>query len=151
MTKFILTTIIFLFGLSTLATAQDLPSPGKRANIDYVEVVLVKYKSGRGGEGNRIIREKFMPAGEAAGVPGPITLHMQTGPWDSANFWNYGDTMGNLDYFMTPNGAKFWAALAEQNGGIENARKIMADYEATIASSQSEIGHRHVPPPEEDN
>ena len=150
MTKFIMTTIIFLFGLTTIATAQDLPSAGKRGNIDYVEVELIKYKSGMGGAGGRIIREKFAPAAAAAEVPGPITLHMQTGPWDTANFWNYGDTMGNLDYFMTPNGAKFWAALAEQNGGIANARQIMADYDATIASRQSEIGHRHLPPADDD-
>ncbi len=144
-----LSIVMAAIGLTQLATAQDLPQAGKRGNIDYVEVQYIKYKNGMGGAAGRIIREKFMPAAAKAEIPSPITLHMQTGPWNAINFWNYGDSMGNLDYFMTPDNAKFWAALAELNGGIENARKIFADYNATIDTMQRELAHRHLPPAED--
>jgi len=147
MIKLITTTaMIAAFGLSQMAAAQDLPTAGKRMNINYVEVHLIKYKNGKGGEGNRIIREYFVPAAVKADITQPITLHMQTGPWDAVNFWNYETTMGNFDYFLDPDDEKFWAAMAELNGGITNARKIMADYQATIARQQRDIGHRHLPP-----
>lgn len=144
-------TMLVVFGLSQLAIAQDLPTAGKRSNIDYIEVVFVKYKSGMRGAAGRIVREKFMAASQAAETPMPITLHMQTGPWDAMLFWNNGDSMGNMDWFLDANGEKWWAAMAEQNGGIENARKIRADYDAMIARTITDIAHRHLPPPEEGN
>lgn len=147
MTRFILIVTLSLFGLSEFASAQDLPTPRQRGNVDFVEVLHVKYKPGMSGTAGMYFFRYFNPAAKAAGVAEPIILHMQTGDWDAMIFYNRGKSMARFDWPVDEGDAKWWAALAEQNGGAEAAQKIMADYTAMIDRETQNISHRHLPPP----
>lgn len=146
MTKFILTTILALFAYGELATAQDLPTARQRGNADFIEVVHVKYKTGMSGTAGMYWFRYFNPASEKAGTPTPVILHMQTGDWDAMLFFNRGKSMARFDWPVHADDEKWWAALAELNGGPEAAQKIMADYNAMIARETQSISHRHLPP-----
>lgn len=138
--------MILLFGLSEIASAQGLPTARQRGNVDFIEIVLVKYKNGMSGTAAMHIMKYFNPAAVAAEAPQPFILHFQTGEWDAGFYWNRGKSMANFDWSVTEGGEKFWIALAEQNGGAENARKLMADYEAMISHTAEVISHHHIPP-----
>lgn len=148
MTRIILTMMLVLFGYSELASAQDLPSARQRGNVDFVEVLHVKYKSGMSGTAGMYWFRYFNPASRAAGLAEPVILHMQTGDWDAMIFHNRGKSMARFDWPVHEDDVNWWAALAEQNGGAEAAQKLVADYTAMIARETQTISHRHLPPPE---
>ena len=136
--------MIALFGLSEIASAQDLPTARQRGNADFVEVVHVKYKPGMSGTAGMYWFRYFNPASNKAGTPTPDILHMQTGDWDAILFFNRGKSMARFDWPVHADDEKWWAALADLNGGAEAARKIMADYTAMIARETQSISHRHL-------
>ncbi len=142
----IISAILTVFSLSELAFSEDLPKAGKRTNTEYFEIVLVKYKAGMAGKASDYIKKYFIPATKAAGTQAPYVMHMQTGPWDSVYFWKQKDGMGSFDWYMSADDEKWYAAFAKQSGGMENAKKIWADYYAMVSSSQRQIGHHHMPP-----
>ena len=146
MTRFILTLMITMFGLSELAMAQGLPTARQRGNADFIEVVHVKYKTGMSGTAGMYWFRYFNPASDKAGTPKPDILHMQTGDWDAILFFNRGKSMARFDWPVHEVDVIWWAAIADLNGGAEAAQKIMTDYNAMIAREQQSISHRHLPP-----
>jgi hypothetical protein len=143
-------TAVLTLGLLGFAASAALAQEAKkRENVEYFSMTYVDYKAGKNGAANDIIENHFNKAGEASGTPGPITLHFQSGKYDAAFYWKQEGGLADLEWWPTPNGAKWWAAMIEQEGSEKNAEKIMAKYNATIASQLRVIGHRHVEPDEE--
>ena len=134
--------LAFLF-FSTAASAQD--EGGQRFADDavYYEVEFVDYKPGKTGEAYGIIAEHFSPAGEAAGLPGPTVFHFQSGPWDAAFNWQQKNGLADLEWRISPDNAKFFAALSEQEGGEEAAQAVIDRYNEMIARTEVYIGHTH--------
>jgi len=46
---------------------------------------------------------------------------------------------------MSPDDVKWMAALAEQEGGKEEAEALFAKYRDMVARTLVNVGHRHVP------
>ena len=134
-----------LFLGSGVTVAQDDGAARFADDSAYIRVVFVSYKPGRAGEAYRILREQYAPAGEAAGLTGPVTIHFQTGPYDAAYHWRMENGMSDLEWVRSPNNVKFRAALVEQEGSEEAADAVMAAYNATIARTVTSVGHRHIP------
>ncbi len=145
----IISIILGFFSLSQLAFSEELPEAGKRTNVDYFEIVLVKYKPGMADAAGEYIEKYFVAATKAAGTRSPFVMHMMTGKWDSVIFWKQQGGMGDFEWYMSADGVKWWAELAKQNGGAENAKKIMAGYQAMVATTSKQIGHHHMPEKEE--
>ena len=133
---------------SGISMAQDSDGALKygEANDDarYVRVTFVSYKPGMAGRAYTILREHYAPAGEAAGTPGPITVHFQTGPFDAAYHWQLENGMSDMEWQSSPNQVKFRAAMAEMEGSEAAAQAVRDSYNATIARTVTTIGHRHV-------
>ena len=133
---------------SGVSMAQDSDGALKfgEANDDarYIRVVFVSYKPGMAGRAYTILREHYAPAGEAAGLEGPITIHFQTGPFDAAYHWRLENGMSDMEWQRSPNGVKFRAAMAELEGSEAAAQAVRDSYNATIARTVTTIGHRHV-------
>ena len=133
---------------SSFAVAQDEDDGGPQTQGDdavYVRVSFYKYKPGRREEALEIIAEHFKPAGEKAGTRAPVAIHFQTGKWDAAVHWRLEGGMADLEWYRSPNNVKWREALAELEGGQEQAMAIIAKYVDTVAESEDQIGHRHVP------
>ena len=112
----------------------------------YLSVQYVKYKPGRREEAMQIITDYFGPAAAKAGLAGPmLAIHFQTGEWDAAFLWPLKGGMADLEWYRSPDSVKWFEALAELNGGIEEAGKIIDRYQDTVREMQSEVGHHHVP------
>lgn len=148
--KSITGTAVLTLGLLGFAASAALAQEAKkRENVEYFSITYVDYKAGKAGDAYDIIDEHFKKAGEASGTPGPVALHFQSGKYDAAFYWKQAGGLADLEWWPTPNGAKWWAALVKQEGSEENAEKIMAKYNATVASELRVIGHRHVEPDKE--
>ena len=110
----------------------------------YISSTLVKFKPGKRERAFEIIAEHFMPAGEKAGTPGPLgVIHYQTGEWDAQFVWELEGGMADLEWYRSPNNIKWWAALAEQEGGEEAASELMGEYQSLIADAETDVGHYH--------
>lgn len=135
----------------TVAQESDGPAKfgGDSGEARYIRVTFVSYKPGMAGEAYRILREHYAPAGAAAGLPGPVAIHFQTGPFDAAYHWRMDNGMSDLEWVRSPNRVKFMAALAELEGSEEAADAVIASYRATIARTVTTVGHRHVAEDEE--
>ncbi len=140
-----------LFLGSGVTFAQDSEDGAARYADDsrYIRVVFVSYKPGKAGEAYGIIRDHFAPAGEAAGTPGPVIVHFQSGPYDAAFHWRLDNGMSDLEWRRSPSTAKFRAALAKLEGSEEAAAAVMDRYDSLIARTVTSVGHRHVADDEE--
>ncbi len=135
-----------LFLGSSLALAQDDEGPLTQGDdAVYVTVTFVDYKPGMRADALELIAEHFVPAGKAAGTRGPVAIHFQTGEWDAAFHWRLEGGMADLEWYMSPDDVKWMAALAEQEGGKEEAEALLAKYGDMVARSLVSVGHRHVP------
>jgi len=137
-------TMAFFFGS---ATAQDGMKFAEDAR--YMRVVFVSYKPGKAAEAYGIINDKFNPAGQSVGLSGPVIVHFQSGQYDAAFHWRLDNGPADLEWRITPENAKFRAALASQEGSEAAASALMDQYNSLIARTTSVIGHRHVGDDEE--
>ena len=131
---------------STPALAQD-DGPTKREGVEYIRIVFTDFKPDKLIEARGIIDDHFVPASEKAGTPGPaLTIHFQTGEWDTINLWALDEGMAELEWTRGshPNFVKWKAALDEQAGGEDEGWEIINRFRAAIASRRTEVGHHHV-------
>ena len=108
--------------------AQDDDDDGtiRLENVTIVSVVHVAFKPGKRTRAMEIIREHFAPAGQAAGLPGPMyIIHPDTGKWDAIWVWEMEGGFDDLMWVRSPNGVAWYNALAEQEGGAEGAQAIL--------------------------
>lgn len=134
-----------LFLGSSLALAQDDEGPQTQGDdAEYITVTFVAYKPGMRADALELIAEHFVPAGEAAGTRPPVAIHFQTGEWDAAFHWRLEGGMADLEWYMSPDNVKWMAALAEQEGGKEEAGALLVKYRDMVARTLVNVGHRHV-------
>ena len=128
------------------ASAQEVEDGPMTQGDDahYISSTLVKFKPGKRERAFEIIAEHFMPAGEKAGTPGPLgVIHYQTGEWDALFVWDLEGGMADLEWYRSPDNIKWYAALAEQEGGEEAAGELMAEYRSLIDEAETDVGHYH--------
>ena len=131
---------------STSALAQD-DGPRKRENVEYFRVNFTDFKHDKLAEARGIITDHFVPASEKAGTPGPaLTIHFQTGKWDTIDIWALEEGMADLEWTRTssPNFIKWKAALDEQAGGEDEGWELINRFRAAVAHRLTEVGHNHV-------
>lgn len=143
------TAALFLFTAPASAQDDDDGPITQGDDAKYLNITYVKFKTGQREKGMEMIGEYFVPATEKSGTSPPmLAIHYQTGKWDAAFIWEMDGGMADLEWYRSPDDLKWFAALAELNGGQEQAEAIWAGYLATVARAQTEVGHHHVP---EDN
>lgn len=136
----------FVLLLTGAANAQEDEGGPQTWGEDarYVSVTYVQFKPGKREEAMEIIEEYFKPAGQKAGTPAPmLDVHFQTGLWDAMFVWNMEGGMAELEMYRSENDIKWYAALAELNGGPEGADKILDRWRQTIRESETQVGHYH--------
>ena len=139
-----LSSLVLLSNTPVLAQ-EEAPGPQKWGdNARYISVTFVQFKAGKREEAMEIINEYFVPAGQKAGTPPPMLgVHFQTGAWDAMFIWNMEGGMADLEWYRSENDLKWYAALAELNGGPEGAEEIMTRWQKTIRESEVQVGHYH--------
>ncbi len=140
------TAALFLVAVPAMAQDDDEGPITQGDDAKYLHIYYVKFKPGQRETAMEIISEHFVPATEKAGTNPPIlAIHFQSGKWDAAFFWELGGGMADLEWYRSPNDIKWFAALAELEGGSEQATAVWQSYLDTVAEAQDEVGHHHVP------
>ena len=137
---------ILVFSMPAVAQDDDEGPVSQGDDAQYLDITYVKFRAGQRESAMQIITEHFMPAGEKSGVPAPmLAIHFQTGKWDAAFIWKMEGGMADLEWYRSPNDVKWFAAMAELEGGVDEAQAVWADYISKVAHAQTEVGHHHVP------
>ena len=138
---FILITSVPSFG------QDEAPKAKKMEGHTWHQVVMVKYKPGTTSEAMKIINDHFMKAGMESGTPGPEIMQFKTGEWDMMMVWSM-DSISEMDWEVSPDDEKWWAAMAEQEGSMEKAMEVMQKYMDMVESSTSYLATSQQPMPE---
>ena len=140
------TAALFVFAVPAIAQDDDSGPMTQGDDAKYLRVSYVNFKPGQREMAMAIITDHFMPAGEKAGTNPPmLAIHFQTGKWDAAFIWEMDGGMADLEWYRSPSNVKWRAALAELEGGTEQADAIWQKYVSAIAQSYVAVGHHHVP------
>lgn len=135
---------LLLFNVPAVAQEDEGGPQTWGDDARYISVTFVQFEPGKREEAMEIINEYFKPAGAKAGTPPPmLDVHFQTGVWDAMFVWNLDGGMADLEWYRSENDVKWYAALAELNGGPEGAEKILDRWRQTIRQSDTQIGHYH--------
>lgn len=135
--------VVLVLLLAMPVVAQELPKAEKRTDANYYSALFLKFKPGMAGKAYEIIYEHFVPVGRKLGRK-TIGFDLQTGEWDQIVFFPMEGGPSELEWITSPGSEKWWAAFAEQEGGIEKARELFQKYLDTVAVSKWEVAHVHV-------
>ena len=137
---------LFLLAVPAIAQDDDEGPQTQGDDAKYLSITYVEFKTGQRETGMVIINEHFVPATEKAGISPPmLAVHFQTGKWDAAFIWEMEGGMADLEWYRSPDDIKWFEALAELEGSMEEAEAVWQSYLDTVAHAQTEVGHHHVP------
>jgi len=122
--------------------AQELPKAEKRENVQYYEAWFVKFKPGMENQAWDAIYQHFINVDKKIGRK-VRAYDLQTGGWDHVVFFPI-DGPERFNWSTSPGDEKWWAALAEQEGGAEKAWEIYNNFMAAVADLKTELAHRHL-------
>ena len=130
---------------STTAFAQEeMPKAKKMEGHSWHQVVMVKYMPGTMSDAMKMISDHFMKAGMNAETPGPQIMEFKTGEWDMMMVWTM-DNIQDMDWEVTPDDEKWWKAMANQEGGMDKAMKVMQKYMDIVDRSTSYLAMTRQP------
>lgn len=119
--------------------AQDSNSPmqaTKYKNVKWYGIAQVDFKPGKMDEAMGLVKKYFMPAGKAAGNPGPVmVLENQTGAWDITVIWLLKDGPSDLEWKVSPQSVASSKELLKLVGSKEKVKKIRKEWISDIARS----------------
>ena len=137
---------LFLFTVPAVAQEDDGGPLTQGDDARYVSVTNIMFRPGKRERALEIVSEYFKPASEKAGTPGPLlVIHHQTGKWDVTAIWELEGGMADLEWYRSPDNIKWRAAFNELAGGEEEAGALLQEYIASVAESETNVGHHHVP------
>ena len=124
--------------LSPSVYAQEMPQATEREGVAYYLARYVKFKPGKANRGRNIIYEHYKRTDQAIGLQ-TITFDFMTGPWDHVAYFPLEEGPSELAWEVSPRNAEWVAAFSEQEGGMDEARKIWAQYSDLVLEEQEVI------------
>lgn len=64
--------------------------------------------------------------------------------------WKMEGGMADLEWYRSEDDIKWYASLAEQEGGEEAAAALIAEYQGCVDEAQIDVSHYHAPMDEAD-
>ncbi len=119
------------------AFAQEMEAK-KMEGHTWHQLVMVKFQAGMADSAMKIIDNHFMKAGMdmESEMPPPQVMRLRSGEWDLMMVWTM-DSIEDMDWEMSPDDIEWWQKLVEQEGGEENATKLMRTFDEMITNSTS--------------
>jgi hypothetical protein len=133
----ILAIVAFVFPAASQAQQENKPM--RYENVTWKTITYVKFLPGKRNKALAIIRDHFMKAGQTAGTPGPTMYEMRSGKWDLVLVWDMKEGVESLTWERSPDGAAWFKALSDQEGGAEKAQALYDKYYSMVAEGHSEI------------
>ena len=127
--------------LPAFAGAQQMPTATRGPEVDWYTASFNKFKQGQADAAREIIYGHFIKADEAAGR-NPIPFDFLTGEWDHVVYFPQQGGLSDLEWTIRPIDAQWWAALAELEGGIEQAQALVQRFGEMVERSETHIVQR---------
>ena len=130
-----------------VAQAQAQPQSSemkaeRQAGVHWVSIDFVKFLPGKRARAAEIVEGPFTLASNEIGG-GVIDLHLNTGEWDFITVFPLEGGPGDLTWATSPVDVRFMNALAKHAGGVEGARKLLAEFDTLVARTERHVAHRH--------
>ena len=108
--------------LSRASEAQELPQPQKHEKQRWYRIVRTQFKYGKDWEARQLIKDHLRPATVASGAGEPVMeFHNQTGPWHETLIWAMPEGPAEMEWALSPDFTKWFAALAKLEGGTDKS------------------------------
>ena len=125
----------------SLATAQELKAE-RAEGTRWVMVEMVKFLPGKRARAAEIAEGPYTKASNDIGG-GVIDLHLNTGEWDFITVFPMAGGPGDLTWQTSPVDVQFMNALAKHAGGMDAAKKLLAEWDTLVARTERHVAHRH--------
>ena len=132
--------LLFLLVFPLAGVAQDLPTASQKPDSDWYMAIDVRWKLGQAEEAMQIAAEHFAPVDQAIGREVIVFVH-ESGKWDQTLYFPM-DGPGDMAWDVTPSDEEWWAGLAEQEGGAEEAMAVWMNYLSKVADYNITIVRR---------
>ena len=112
----------------------------KYENVTWYTIVNIDYHAHATREALELVYDHFMPAGKVTGGPIPRIMEYATGgEWDLCMIWRMDEGPAELEWELDPDSAAWLAALAELEGGKEQAEELLERYMKMINRYDGQI------------
>lgn len=128
-----------VFAVLPVAAEEEVPQAKKHDSLKWYYLVHVQFEPGKMDEAIKIIKEHYTPAAEAAEVNMPKFFLCNSGKWDMVYLYHLDAGISELEWEISPSDAKWYAAFAAQEGGMEAAEKVFEKYDALIKDWDAEL------------
>jgi len=135
--KKLLVLALCLFAIQGLSAQEEEMKSQKYPNVDYSQVVYVKFLPGKIERAKEII-SKFESAGEGI-MEAPQTHWFMTGEYDAMFIWHMKDGPAEMEWKYSEEGIQGYQAFIKQEGSAEAARKLNEEYVSLISYSNSAL------------
>jgi hypothetical protein len=140
--------MVIVSAILVLSTqAQDQTKARKYVDVDWFEIHYVDFRADSESAALDIIHNHFVPADARAGLK-PRILEFATGEWDVAFIFPMTNGPAELEWEVEPLAEKWYAALAEREGGQNKAEEILARYRRAIERTSTQVVRERRPPHE---
>ena len=139
MKKLLLTVAALGMGF-TATSAPTAASAQEMREVDWYNISMIKWKSGKGERAHEII-EMYEKVDEALGRDDVIDFHMQTGEWHSIVAFKMKDGPAAMAWQENPYEKEWEAEFIKQVGGEDKAKALWAEFNDSILEEQRHIGH----------
>jgi len=135
--------MLLCFGLlASTATAQSIDAH-RIPSAEFIRVEFIKFKPGGEDRAFELEDKYIAPAWKASGLAPPLELHLQTGPWDRIYVYDLRCGLSEVEWQVSPNRARFLAALAKIAGSPKAALDVVAEWDQQVQRRETQIGHTH--------
>jgi hypothetical protein len=135
----IVVAIAVAFAALPVAAEEEVIQAKKFDSLKWYYLVHVQFEAGKAEDAMKMIRERFAPASKAAGSKMPKVFMCHTGEWDLVMLFHLTDGIADMEWEISPENVKWFAAFAEQEGGMEEAEKVLAEYQDLIEDWDAEL------------
>jgi len=135
--------LVLAIALLTLAfpvdsAAQEAAAGVKHTDVDWYFVSFAKFKEGTEQAALGIIYDHFIQADRAVGRD-PLAFDFATGAWDHVVFFPLAGGPTDLEWEVRPIDAEWFAALAELQGGAEEAQALLTRFSDMVQDSEVHV------------
>lgn len=135
----VIAAFVVAFATLPVAAQEELPQAKKFESPEWFFIVHVQFESGEAEKALELIKKHFTPPAEVSGLTMPKIFRCHTGEWDAVMLFRLADGISQMEWEISPMDVKWFAALAEQEGGMEAAQKIYSEYEGMIEDWDVEL------------
>lgn len=125
----------------SVASAQEMKAE-RAEGTKWVMVEMVKFLPGKRARAAEIAEGPFTKASNDIGG-GVIDLHLNTGEWDFITVFPMAGGPADLTWQTSPVDIQFMNALAKHAGGMDAAKKLLAEWDTLVARTERHVAHRH--------